>query len=142
MNNNNPITFSNNKDNRLPNDINANCFIGLLNCNVDEYSLGNEVLEQSCDISLANIFPAYFLKDYEDLLTDSVENDVYTIDNNTLNKHLEDMVKLHTRKSEDGQQIDPKDVKDQSLLSFLGYLFANKDNNIQTKDFIQPFEKI
>ena len=142
MNNNNPITFSNSKDNRLPNDINANCFIGLLNCNVDEYSLGNEVLEQSCDISLANIFPAYFLKDYEDLLTNSVGNDVYTIDNNTLNKHLEDMVKLHTRKSEDGQQIDPKDVKDQSLLSFLGYLFANKDNNIQTKDFIQPFEKI
>lgn len=142
MNNNNPITFSNSKDNRLPNDINANCFIGLLNCNVDEYSLGNEVLEQSCDISLANIFPAYFLKDYEDLLTNSVGNDVYTIDNNTLNKHLEDMVKLHTRKSEDGQQIDPKDVKDQSLLSFLGYLFANKNNNIQTKDFIQPFEKI
>lgn len=144
ISNTNPIKLKfKNKDNRLPNEINANSFIGLLNCNVDEYfSETNEVVEQACDISLINIFPSYFLQDYEDLLTNAAVHNVYTIDSKALNKHLEDMVKLHSRKSDDGQQIDPKNVKDKSLLSFLGYLFAQDNNTIQTNSFIQPFEKI
>ena len=131
-----------NMDRRLPSEIFGNTFICLFNYKIMEYlDEKNNIIEHDYEPSFNTIFPSYFLDVYQDRIYKSINQDTWILDHTFINDQLVKLGNLHNRVSNDGRQIDPQNVSDKTLLSLLGYLFADSNGKIETKNFVLPFEK-